>query len=486
MSAFSRANPTGSALVPTPPVVRLTRVDRKFLPADLEILETPPSPVGMWLLIGICALVSATVMWAFLGRIDIIAIAQGKIHSVGHVKLVQPLETGKVRKVLVENGTHVHKGEVVVTLDDREATADAAALVAAVASSKAEVVRREAAIRAVESGDLSIPVVDWPPDIPADIRARQGRVLAGDLTQLSATLQSLVAQEQQKEVERAHLVDTIASQQKLLGIEEQRVDLRALLERKKLGSKLLLFDAQETLQSQRRSLTELVGKLADAKAAIEVLKRDAEKDADTFVADNAQKLAQAERQEETDSERLVKARARIAHMVLRAPVSGTVEGLTITSLGQVVMPGEEVMRIVPDLGGLNIECYVPNKDIAFVHAGQKAVVKVESFPFTEYGVLNAKVVEVGKDAIPAPDVTQEEADPAKSRKSTFLGGAQRTQNLYFPVTLALDRTYMGGNKALKISNGMSVSVEIRTGQRRIIDYVFSPLLEVGSRAFKER
>jgi len=264
------------------------------------------------------------------------------------------------------------------------------------------------------------------------------------------------------------------------------VQLRAVLEKDKLGSKLTLLDAEETLQGQRTSLSQKMGQLADATAAIEVLKRDAEKTTDTFVADNAQKLADAERQGEESSQRLAKARALTAHMVLRAPVSGVVQDLTITSVGQVIMPGEEVMRIVPDEGGLEIECYVPNKDIGFVSVGQKAVVKVESFPFTQYGALDAKVVQVGTDAIPEQDAAQAEADPAKAQKSTFLGGGQRTQNLYFPVTLSPDRTYIGNDESMEISNGMSVTVEIKTGERRIIDYIFSPLVEIGSRALKER
>ena len=485
MSATSQVNAPAPASPSTPSKARLTSVDREFLPADLEILETPPSPVSMWLLLGICALAISAVTWAFIGRIDIIAIAQGKIQPVGQVKLVQPLVTGKVRTVLVENGKHVGEGDVVVELDDSEARADDAALVAAVASSQAEALRRRAAIKAVRSGDFTPPVLEWPQDIPPDIKAREERVLSGDLAQVSATLESFHAQQRQKEAERDDLTEEIASQQKLLDIEDERVQLRSVLEKDKLGSRLTLLDAEETLQGQRTSLTQKMGQLAEANAAIEVLERDAEKTTDTFVADNAQKLADAERQGDESSERLVKARAVAAHMVLRAPVSGVVEGLTITSVGQVVMPGEEVMRIVPDEGGLEIECYVPNKDIGFVGVGQEAVVKVDSFPFTQYGALDAKVVQVGKDAIPEQDTLQQETDPFKAQKSTFLGGGERTQNLYFPVTLKPDQTFIG-DKSLEISNGMSVTVEIKTGERRIIDYLFSPLVEIGSRALKER
>jgi hypothetical protein len=133
-------------------------------------------------------------------------------------------------------------------------------------------------------------------------------------------------------------------------------------------------------------------------------------------------------------------------------VSGTVQAVSISSIGQVVMPGEEVMRMVPSGVGVEIECYMPNKDIGFVAVGQEAVVKVESFPFARYGTLRAHVTRVGVEAIPEPDAQQPEADAAKPGKSTLSGGAQRMQNLVFPVTLSLvdlfaDRTSTAKMKA---------------------------------------
>jgi hemolysin D len=478
----SRQNPAASGQLPHRPV----GTDLEFLPAALEILETPPSPVRMGLILIICGLATAALIWAFVGRIDILAVAQGKIQSSGRVKLVQTVETGKVQSLRVENGSHVTAGDIVVVLDDGETRAEEAALDAVVAAVRAEILRRTVAVDAVRTGTLSVASMDWPDDIPVNVRAREERVLRGDLAQLSATLASLQAQGDQKRAEKALLVATIESQEQLLAIGDQRVQLRATLEKAKLGTKLTLLDAQESLQQQRTSLAQQKGQLAEALAAIAVLERDATKATSSFIAENGQKLAEAERQSAESSQRLAKARERSKHMNLRAPVSGTVQGLTITSIGQVVMTGEELMRIVPDAGGFEIESYMPNKDIGFVHEGQEAVIKIESFPFTRYGSLSAKVVRVGKDAVAEPDLALLEANPEKSQKSTLLGGAQRTQNLYFPITLAPSRQTIGEDGSIPISNGLAVTVEIKTGERRIIDYLFSPIVELGSRALKER
>jgi hemolysin D len=467
-------------------LARLKPVDREFLPAALEILETPPSPVRMWLLLGICGLVVATLSWAVIGRFDIVAVAQGKFQSIGRTKVVQPLETGKVRAILVENGQHVREGQAIVELDDSEVHAEETGLIAAVAASRGEALRRLAAIEAAKSGSFVPPAIDWPAAVPANIRAREERVLSGDLEALSGTATSLAAQRRQKEAEGARLIAMIESQEKILMIGQNREELRARLEKMDLGSKLLRFDAQEQLQQQRTSLAQQQGQLAEARAAMEVLQREIAKAVSTFVADNATKLAEAERRAEEDDQRLAKAQARSSHMVLRAPVSGVVQALSITSAGQVVMPGEEVMRIVPDDAGFEIECYLPNKDIGFVHAGQEAVVKIEAFPFTRYGALNARVVRVGTDAVPEPDILQKESDPAKAPRSSFLGGTQRTQNLFFPVVLTADPLNSGKFDLERIASGMAVTVEIKTGERRIIDYLFSPLVELSSRALKER
>jgi hemolysin D len=467
-------------------IVRLRPADREFLPAALEILETPPSPVRMWLLLGICGLVVAALLWSVIGRFDIIAVAQGKIQSVGRIKVVQPFETGKVRAILAQNGKHVREGDVLVELDDSEAHAEETGLIAAVAASKGEALRRLAAIEAVQSGSFAMPSMAWPAAVPANIRAREQRVLSGDLVALSGVLASLAAQRRQKEAEKARLSEMIQSQEKILVISQSREDLRTKLEKMDLGSKLLRIDAQESLQQQRTALAQQQGQLAEATAAIDVLHRDAAKTVGTFIAENSTKLAEAERRAEEDDQRLIKASTRATRMVLRAPVSGTVQGLSITSVGQVVMPGEEVMRIVPDDGGFEIECYVPNKDIGFVAVGQEAVVKIEAFPFTRYGALDAKVIRVSTDAIPEPDAMQQEANPSKAPKSAFLGGGQRTQNLYFPVILTPSSSNFANASALPISNGMAVTVEIKTGDRRVIDYIFSPLIEIGSRALKER
>ncbi len=461
--------------------------DREFLPPALQILETPPSPVRLWLIKAICLFVVLAIAWMYFGKIDVIAVAPGKIEPVGRVKVVQPIDTGRVRELLVSNGSLVHKGDVVVQLDDSGLLAEQRASADLLAASLAEARRRSVAIDAALHRKFDDVRVAWPKDTPGGIAERESQVLAGDIAALKSNIESLTAQKAQKEAEKAKLTAQIESQEQLLQIEEKRVDLRSNLEKQQLGTKLGLFDAQETLQIQKTSLVQQKGQLAESVAAIQVLTRDLEKTVTAFVAENSQKMADAQKQAEDAKEKLNKARSRTVQMTLTAPVTGIVQGLAITTQGQVVTPGEEVMRIIPSEAKYHIEAYVANKDIGFLQDGQDAVVKVESFPFTTYGTLPAKITRVSMEAIPEPDAQQKQADSASPSRALLPGGGQRLQNLVFPVTLELERTEIAsGKRNIPVSNGMAVTVEITTGRRRIIDYILSPLIDVGSRAMKER
>ena len=128
-----------------------------------------------------------------------------------------------------------------------------------------------------------------------------------------------------------------------------------------------------------------------------------------------------------------------------------------------------------------------NRDIGFVSVGQEAVVKVELFPFTRYGSIEARVTRIARDAIPAPDASAIEGDPTRASNSEGFAGGERTQNLAFAVVLEpATSTIAVDGVDQPLTSGMAVTVELKTGARRLIEYIFSPLVEVASRAMRER
>lgn len=471
-----------------PAKTRRTRhrpADRAFLPAALEIVDTPPSPVSTALLLAICALAAAALAWSWIGRVDVMAIASGKIQPAGRVKVVEPLETGRVELLAVSDGQAVKAGDLLMRLDPREVEADVAALTAALASFRAEAVRRRAALAAAREG--AIPPLAWEASAPTAVREREATVLKGDVDRLHTQLAMLDAQEVQKRAEQGRLRATIDAQRTLLATQDQRVGMRTELMHREVGSKAQLLDAQEVRQSQEVNLRVQEGQLAEAIAAIDVIDRNRTNVKATFVAENAQRLADIERQVEDTRERLAKARARLDHMTITAPISGTVTAMSVIGAGQVVTTGDEVLRIVPAGSRLELEVYMPNQDMGFIHEGADVTVKVDSFPFTRFGTLSGRVVRVASDAVAEPDVNQSMAAPATSPRTRAAGGTQRMQNLVFPVTVALDRQhFVIDGASVPLSPGMTAQAEVKTGERRILEFLFSPLVDVGSSAMRER
>ena len=200
-----------------------------------------------------------------------------------------------------------------------------------------------------------------------------------------------------------------------------------------------------------------------------------------------QKLADSERKADHLKGELVKATAKHERTRLTVPIAGTVQQLAVTTVGQVVSPGQPLMTIVPVGAPIEIEALIQNKDIGFVEVGQSAVVKVESFPFSRYGTVDGSVVRVSRDAVDDREASALSDPKSSARPQTTTADVARTQNLVFPATIALAKTVIDvDGKAIPLSPGMAATVEVLTGKRRALDYILSPLREVTWSSAHER
>jgi len=465
------------------------RSDHEFLAPALEVLETPPSPIRMYLILVICAFVTVALVWSYFGQIDIIAAAQGKIQPVGRVKVVQPLVTGKVVKLPPQNGTVVKTGETLLELDPTDALADEREASRSLNSVLAEIDRRDAAVEYVRSHTLltTAPVISWDAGVDLELRRREDAALEGDLNQHYAAVASLRAQKHQKEIQQEQLESTLVAQRSLVATLKERVDMRSGLAVKQAGTLASVMDATESLKEQSTQLAVQEGQLADAQASVDVIAREIDRTTSTFLNDQITKIADGKKRADELEQRLAKARNVLDQMTLKSPFDGVTQGSSITSIGQVVTVGQDLMKIVPEHAELELEVYMPNKDIGFIRVGQEAVVKLDAFPFTRYGTVPAEVTKVAADAIPEPDAARREGDGTARQSETLFGGAERTQNLVFPVTLKLIASEVAadGDK-VRLAPGMAATAEVVTGRRRILEYVFSPLLQITEEALHER
>jgi hemolysin D len=488
MSALPAATPQGSK-----PLLRLLPQpgDRAFLPSALEIIETPPSPARTALMLTICAFVVAALAWSWFGRIDIIATARGKIEPAGHVKVVEPLQNGTVTEIRVTEGQHVKAGDVLLVLDGREDEAARAEAEQALLAAQAEALRREAEIAAVRGGTVGAPqMVKWPNKIPAAIRERESAVFTADLAELSATLVNLDAQEREKTAAVTQLDMSLAADYALVRPLADRVHLRQTLVNEGNGSRLTLLDAEQSALQNQVQIAGDSGRRIMAQAAIKSLQTEREHTVDSFLADDERKLDDARHTADDKQQEVAEAAARLDRMTLTAPIDGRVQALSVTNPGQVVTTGQEVMRLVPTAGPLEIEAYITNDDIGFVSPGQTAELKIDSFPFSRYGTVNAEVVSVAYDAIPADVADRALTDESRQDdpgSHALAPEGKPMSDLVFAARLKPSTSVMKvGDRTTSLAAGMTVSVEIKTGSRRIIGYLFSPLVEVASNAMGER
>jgi hemolysin D len=461
--------------------------DSEFLPAALEILVTPASPVATSLMFLICAGFTAGLTWAYFGQIDIHAVAPGKIQPSGRSQVVQPLEPGRVVAIHAENGAHVKAGDVLVELDPTELFADREAQARDLEAANAEAARRRVAIAAVEDRSLKARPIVFDVNVSGRLRERETDVLAADLSQLRSTRGSLQTQlaEKQATVERLRL--SIEARARLIALSKERVEMRQQVETQGAGSRALVIEA---LQQHEGNLTQDSmdrGQLLEAMAAIPSLESKAEEVTSQYLADQTQKLAEAERRSDRLVQELIKAQSRSDRAQLKAPISGTVQQMVVNSVGQVVTGGQAVLTIVPVDGPIEVEAMIANMDIGFVKLKQTAIVKVDAFPFTRYGAIEAEVIKISRDAVDEQGASAMTDAATTARSSAGGAPTSRAQSLVYPATLRLSqRTILVEGEAISLMPGMSVTVEVRTGGRRMIDYILSPLRESASTAARER
>jgi hemolysin D len=490
---------------PVGPNISVQGRDREFLPAALEILETPPSPLPVALMLTLCAFCLLALVWSYFGRLDVHAVAWGKIEANGRAKVVQPLDPGKVLSFRAENGLRVKAGDVLVEFDPAEAQADATAASEALAASRAEVSRRRAAIdtaRPLQSASTKFdaptgaklpettPAIPFEGDIPQPTRARENAVLTADLAQLRDTLRNLDKQMAQKVATRRRLEGSIAYQNNLLATLEGRVDMREKSIKLDVGTKVNLFDAKESLQKSQAQLASDNGQLVETDSAMEEIASQKIKAISQFMADNETKLADAARKADDLAQQWAKATAKLARTKLTAPIDGVVQQVAITTIGQVVTTGQQLMTLVPTDGALQVEAYVSNVDIGFVKLGQDAEIKLDAFPFTRFGTLHGKVTKVATDAIDEQDAKRAQSNPiaaANGAAAPANTAPGQQQSFVFPITIALDAVAMKIEGAtIPLTPGMTLTAEIKTDRRRVIEYLLSPIAKVASEAMTER
>lgn len=436
--------------------------EAQFLPAALSLQETPVSPaprVAMWLIIAFALL---ALLWSIFGQIDVVATAQGKIVPNDRTKTIQPFETASVRAIRVTDGQAVKAGDVLVELDPTSSRADLDRVRSELAAARLQVARSKAVLAALDgAGKASLARPDGVDD---GAYQEAQSLLAGQLAEYAAKQSRIDAEIAQRVAELRSTQELVTKLENTLPITRQRAQNYKNLVDKNFVSKHGYLDREQARIEQEADLANQKSRLQEIDAGIrQARSQRAELSAETrrihldSVNEGQQKVAALEQEQ-------LKADARNRLTTLTSPVDGTVQQLAIHTVGGVVTPAQALMVVVPHDANMEVEAFLENKDIGFVHPKQDAEIKVETFQYTKYGTIHAEVASVSRDAI-----------------------SDEKLGLIYAARLRMTRSDIQVDGVpVTLSPGMAVSVEIKTGKRRVIEYFLAPLMRGASESLRER
>ena len=465
------------------PQTRRQRDELAFLPAALEIVETPPSPIGRAIGATIIALFCLALIWACFGHVDIVATSSGKIIPSGRVKLVQPFETGVVRAIHVRDGQSVKEGEVLIELDPTITTAEQEHIRTDLIAAQLDVARLRAAL-----SDSEDPQNEFYP--PADASPAQAKMqrefLAKQMEEHRAKIASLDRQRAQKQAEHDTAAATIQKLEASAPLIRERVDIRKYLVDKELGSRLTYLETLQQLTENEKDLAVQKSRMQETSAALAAIIDTKQQNEAEFRRTLFGELNEAQRKAGGLTDDLARAERRTKLQLLTAPVDGVVQQLAVHTVGGVVTPAQQLAVVVPGDASLEVEAMISNRDIGFVHPGQEAQIKVDTFNFTRYGLLHGQVVSVSHDSI-VREVPQQQVKNDQARGSNTESSEPAGQQYMYAARISLDRTRMQvDDEIANLAPGMAVTVEIRTGSRAVITYLLSPLLRYKHESMRER
>lgn len=467
----------------------LTALHREYLASHIEASVAPPGRVVALLPTVFLALLIAVGAFAWFGHVDIVVSTTGRIVPTGKVKLVQPSMAGTVTEILVAEGDAVEAGDPLVVLDPTETAAEQVRLARQVVAGELEMARLEALLGAavLARTDTAVSPADYfvPPDgaAPVLVRAAEAR--------LQADWRAIVSAIEVSEAQIAKL----AAGRRALAAEREKLALVIPILADREGSLAILLEKQLTARSEylavKRELVEMQSqavvldrRLQEADEDIAKAWADREAMLSGREAEVVGQLAQHRERVADAAQELVKAEDRTRRQLIVAPDAGIVTQLSIATVGGVVQTGEALMRLVPVGGALEASVTVPNKDVGFVAEDQPAVVKIDAFNYLRYGTLDGRVVKLSADAVDARTASR-----ATAEGGAAAGAAQANPQAppSYTATIALERdTITVDGREVRPIPGMTVTVDIRTGERRVAEFLLQPVLRYAAEGLRER
>lgn len=497
-------------------------LEYEFLPAALEITEKPPSPLGRVVVWFISGIIIIAILWASIGKVDEVAVARGKVVPDGRIKVVQPLEEGIVTAIHINEGERVKEGQLLIELDSTMQKANINSLqnsiniiktekellkkilngedIEKLASQtelsddmiynllllneskndeynikyealKLEVAQSKSDLEIVEANSIKLErIILMLEDKEKKLKLllESGGAEESNLQKLQKNIEILKEEEQKYKIlydaGAISKSDWESKYNELVFAEQDYKTQEAKVRQEKNNLEINwkstydeLVLTKKELETQRLRIEQSKNKYQESLKNLESFEKENSTNIYNLIVEKDKKII------ELDAE-MTKAKKNMELQSLVSPVNGIVNGLGANTIGGVVSPAQPIMTIVPDGTPLIIEASLLNKDVGFVNVGQKVTIKLDTFPFQKYGTITGEVISISPDAIED----------------------ERMGSVY-KMKVLLDKTIINiNNKEVNISPGMMVTVEIKTGKRRIIEFFLEPIIKYADESLKLR
>ncbi|MCP4394495.1 MAG: HlyD family type I secretion periplasmic adaptor subunit [Alphaproteobacteria bacterium] len=433
--------------------------EKDFLPAVLEITEKPPSPASRILIGFLIGVFTLTILWACFGKIDIIATARGKLIPASHAKVIQPLEDAIITEILVEDGSSVKTGQPLIKLNSTQANAD-------ITSTEGELTFLRIEAQRLKALATSDPLQNFipPKNASKEVIDAHKILLKNEEKEKQAKIDVINSNIEKQKAQLEVTKTVVSSIANVIPNLKERVASQRGLVKKGVRARMPFLELEQELIEKEEEKKIEEKRLDEIQATIKSLEKQIHQVETEFQKNISERYANVQQQINTREQELIKAKERGEQTIIKSPVNGVVQELATYTVGGVVTTAQQLMTIVPNEYKIEAEAMVLNKDIGFVYDGQEAEVKLDSFPFTKYGTIPAQLRHVYHDAV----------------NDENLG-------LIYPARLTLsENTIRVNDKDIPITAGMSATIEIKTGKRRVIEYILSPIMRYKQESIRER
>jgi membrane fusion protein, adhesin transport system len=434
---------------------KVSKKDLEFMHSlSAAVLEIAPRGLRIVLYFWAVA-IAIFLIWAYFAQIDEIARGEGDVIPSGHNQMIQNLEGGIVEEILVIEGQSVEKGQVLLRIDNQKSQSSYSSNEIKAEALKAKIARLEAQI-ANKNFDVDVTSSKYMHD--------EKILYLQNTKQLNAKLEALNEQLSQREQELQEAHSSLKHLQTSLTLITQEVSMTEPMVAKGVKSRVEFLKLQREENEAQERYSALKLSLPRLQSAISEMRENIKEVQYSYQVQSQEQLNEAKTELQTLLVDATALRDQVSRTLVRSPMKGIVQTLYVNTIGGVIKPADTIVEIVPSEQTLLIEVKIKPSDIAFIHYGQKAIVKFSAYDFAIYGGLEGKVVHISADTI-------------KDKK----------ENVFYTVRIQTDKNFLERKeKHYKIIPGMVANVDIITGKKSVLDYILKPILKTKQYTFSER